>query len=431
MSDIENQPEQPGLDKAAIETQTRESVLNEQREVIAFARSYGIDADAVIGKSMVEAKEMALARAAEIVAEHKKPQDVAVTRDAGDKKIEHFAEIMVRAAEQGQPLPFDGRDLVDQCARMDGVEKNGSQAARYCIDSLKGRNAANKTTASFAVLMDNTANKVMLSGFNAYVPIWNLLCTVKDSMDYKVHSHVGVAAGRLTENPQGEAAAELIQKEGSYNSQLKRFTGTLSLTPEGLINDPLSEVVNTFFRTGYIAGRTIDVRLIAAIEAATWTNDTTTSAALATAGNFDKVRSGFKKKLSPSGENMDNDPKILLVDSTNRYAADIATGQLYGVGTGGNGMVGSNAARSMTVVDTSLFAGTATSYYLLGDPRIVDTVTLEFLVSHGRVPTITSYDAGASGGVRLLMELPFETTVATHTDSAGNARITGMQKATA
>jgi len=410
------------------------------RAAAAFAISHGLDPIDSIGRSMDDLKDMALSRHLAATAEANKETEankvtapVRVTRDAGDKQIERMVDQMVSRFVSGkQDAPaISGRDLIERCAAIDGNATRDLAAARYCVATLRQRDAANKTTASFATLMDNTANKLLEAGFATYQGIWNTICTVKDAENYNLHSHVGVAAGKLTDNPQGDAAAELIQREGAYNSKLKRYTGTLSLTPEGLVNDPLDEVLRSFYRTGYIAARTIDHAAVAAIVGATWTHDTTTSAALGTAGNFDKVRAAFKRKLSPSGETMDNDPKILLVDPSLRYSADIATGALYGVGTGGNGMVGSNAARAMTVVDSTMLTGTATDYYLLADPMIVDTVALEFLRGHGRVPTVTSYDPGASGGVRLLMELPFAATVATHVDSAGNTRITGIQKATA
>jgi len=429
----EAQGEQPAVNAAAAEAApatVNVDPVAAVREAVAFARSHGLDPVAAIDKSMDQLKDEVIAMRQ---SEREKPQGIIVTRDAGDKQIERLGDqLAARFVSGKQDAPaISGRELIERCAAIDGQSLRDVRAARYCLATLRERSAANKSTASFAVLMDATANKVLTAGFASYQGVWNIIATVKDAEDYKLHSHVGVASGSLAENPEGEAASELIQREGSYNSRVKRYTGTLSLTPEGIVNDPLDEVLRSFYRTGYIAAKTIDKQVLGAIVNATWTHDTTASAALGTAGNFDKVRADFKRKLSPAGETMDNDPKILLVDPSLRYSADIATGALYGVGTGGNGMVGSNAARSMTVVDSTLLGGTATDYYLLGDPMIVDTVALEFLRGHGRVPTITAYDPGPSAGVRLLMELPFAATIATHADSASATRITGIQKATA
>lgn len=422
---------EPGVDLAAAETKAREAAISEARECVAFARSYGIDADQVIGKSMAEVKDMALARAKELLAA--KPAETVVTpvkvvADEADK----FSRAVADSFAANSNTRFQGGLIARKCAAFDGLRtEDDYAAARHCIQSLKFRDAANKTSASFATLLDNTAHKQLLDGFRSYKGIWQTICTVKDAQDYNLHRHLAVGIGRLTENPEGVAANEILQAASGYNSQLKRYTATLSLTVEALVNDSLSELMRSFMSTGYISARTIDREAVTAITGATWTNDTTASAPLGTAGNFDKVRADFKGKRGPTGETMENDPAILLVDPSLRYAADLATGALYGVGTGGNGMVGSNAARSMTVVDSSFLSGAATTYYLLGNPNSgVDTVTLEFLRGQ-RVPMISNYDSGPSGGIRMLIELPFAATIATHVDSAGNTRISGVQKATA
>lgn len=435
MSDIENQPEQPGLDKAAIETQTRETVIKEQREVAQYARSYGIPADDVIGKSMDEVKEIILERARVSFQEHSEPESpVATARvaaDAADKWIDHASENLTR---------YSAEQLMRQCAQFDGVkheQMNSLDLAQQSIRRLSfQRDAANKTTASFSVLLGNTANKQLMNGFDRYSPVWDRFCTVKDAVNFNSHDHVGVATGRLIETAENEAFPELVQKEGSYSSAMKKWGATISVTMEALVNDELGEIMRSFSRAGYAAARSIEREVFLRLLGATWTNDVTTSAALGTASNIDKVRAGLKGKLSPSGEKMENDAAIILVDPTNRFAAEAATGQLYGVGTGANPQVGSNAVRSIQVVDSTFVGDTSldgdaltTDYYLFNDSNIVDTVVVEFLRGL-RAPQIQEFDAGAVAATKYKIMLPFVATVATHTDSAGNARVSGIQKAT-
>jgi len=433
--DIKNEPVQPGLDLAAIETQTRESVLTEQREVIAFARGYGIDADAVIGKTMAEVKDIALEHARKALEANKAPESpVATARvaaDAADKWIDHASKNLSR---------YSTEQLMRQCASFDGIkheDMNSYDLSQRSIRSLSfQRDAANKTTASFSVLLGNTANKQLMGGFDRYMPIWDRFCTVKDAVNFNAHNHVGVATGRLQETAENEAFPELVQKEGSYSSTMKKWGATISVTMEALVNDELGEIMRSFSRAGYAAARSIEREVFLRLLNATYTNDVTTGAALGTAANIDKVRAGLKGKLSPSGEKMENDAAIILVDPINRYNAEAATGQLYGVSTGGNAQTGSNAARSIQVIDstfvgdTSLLGGALTTdYYLINDPNIVDTVVVEFLRGM-RAPQIQEFDAGAVASSKYKIMLPFVATVATHTDSAGNARVSGIQKAT-
>ena len=434
MSDIDNKPEQPGLDKAAIETQARAAAHAEAREVVNYARSHKVAADDVIGLSMAEAKEVILAKHAErLKSEHKAPENKVVTvqRDSADKFIEHATENFSR---------YSAEDLIRRCFSFDGKrheDMSKSDLAQRAVAGLfYSRDAANKTNASFPVLLGNIANKQLLSGFDSFSPVWNQFCTVKDAADFKEHNHVAVATGRMVETAENEAFPELNQKEGSYNSSLKLWGATVSVTYQALVNDELAEIMRSFRQAGYIAARTIERRVFQALLAATWTNDTTASATLATAGNIDKVRSGLKSKLSPAGEKMENDARIIIVDPANRYNAEVATGQLYGVSSGGNAMGGSNYGRGIQVVDSTFVSDTSlaggaltTDYYLVNDPNIVDTVVVEFLRGQ-RAPQIAEFDAGAVAASKYKIMLPFQATIATHTDSAGNARVTGIQKAT-
>ena len=337
---------------------------------------------------------------------------------------------------------FSTEDILRRCSRYDGEKVDDLNVTELCGRaasrmSYSRSTPANKQSNTFSTLCGNVANKQLLAGFDAYTPIWSAFCTTKDAVNFNVHPHVALATGRLQETAENKAFPELIQKEGTYNTELTMWGATVSVTYQALVNDELGEIMASFRRYGYAANRTIERRVFQVLLNATWTNDVTASAPLGTAGNLDKVRSGLKSKLSPSGEKMENEGKILLVDPTNRYNADAATGQLYGVGTGGNQMVGSNAGRGYSVLDstfvgdTSLFGSALTTdYYLINDPMLADTITVEFLRGQ-RQPRIEEFDAGATAASKYKIMLPFQATVATHTDGDGNARVTGMQKATA
>jgi hypothetical protein len=78
-----------------------------------------------------------------------------------------------------------------------------------------------------------------------------------------------------------------------------------------------------------------------------------------------------------------------------------------------------------------LLGGAAsTDYYLTGDPNAVDTVLVNFLEGVGQSPIIMPFDGGAVASERWKIMLPFEATVATHSDGT-NTRVSGIQKATA
>lgn len=408
-------------------------------KIRSLAEQHGVKADGLdFAKSEIELASELMKRKADL-----SPQvpvapvtRVQVTVDGGDKFIDAASKTLM--GERGG-VQLSAVEMVRRCAKLDGEDASdwsASECANYALRrmSYSKRDAANKISSSFSVLTGNTANKQLLSGFDAYAAVWAEICTIKDAADFNTHYHVGVATGRLQETPENEAFPELVQKEGSYSSAVKNYGATVSVTEQAIVNDNLGEIMRSFQRAGYAAARAIDRAVFYALLNATWTNDTTTSATLATAGNLDKVRAGLKGKLSPSGEKMENEPRILVVDSLNAYNAALATGQIYKLNetiAGGSPRVtGIKVIDSTFVGDTGLLGGALTTdYYLFADPNMVDTVCLEFLRGM-RTPQIQPFDAGAVDAVKFKIKLPFAATIATHTDSAGNARVTGVQKAT-
>lgn len=410
-----------------------------ENRVRSLAAAHGVSADGLdFGKPEADLNAELLKRHAK--ANEAKPAEpvtkVVVVADAADKFIEGATKGLV--GERGG-LVLSASDLVRRCAKFDGEDASDwspMELANYAMRrmSYSKRDAANKTTASFSVLTGNTANKALLKGFDSYMPVWDKICTIKDAANFNAHYHVGVATGRLTETAEDIAFPELTQREGSYSSTLKMWGATVSVTEQAIVNDELGEIMRSFQRAGYAAARTIDRQVFYVLLKATWTNDVQTGATLATAGNLDLVRAKLKGKLSPAGEKMELEPSILLVDSANAYNAALATGQIHKINetvAGGSPKVtGIQVIDSTWIGDTGLLDGALTSdYYLFGNPNVVDTICLEFLRGM-RSPEIQPFDAGAVAAAKYKIKLPFQATVATHTDSAGSARVSGITKAT-
>jgi phage head maturation protease len=436
VSDSIDQPIQPGHSAADLETAKREAAeaaKREAKEVVSFARSFGVDAEAVIGMDMASAKDHVLEQVrSKLKAGSPAPAEaVQVVADSADKWMDEASKNISR---------YSTEQLLRRCAAFNGIKHDDipvHELAERALARMSYSRGANKTTDSFSVLLGNTANKQLLNGFDMFLPTWDQFCTIKDAVNFNTHSHVGVATGRLTETAEGVAYPELNQKEGSYSSTLKKWGATISVTLEALVNDELGEIMRSFSRAGYAAARTIERQVYSALLNATWTNDATTSAGLGTAGKIDAARAALKGKLSPAGEKMENDAAIIIVDPVNRFNAEAATGQLYGNATGANAQTGSNATRGIRVVDSTFVGDTSiygsaltTDWYLLNDPNIVDTIVVEFLRGM-RAPQIQEFDAAAVDATNYKIRLPFQATIATHTDSAGNARVTGGQRAKA
>lgn len=386
---------------------------------------------------------------------------VTVERDAGDKLLAHARAALYRTAgikasdaeakqikdagADGSPIPM--RQMLRLLARhagMTGAEywSDTELAARMggFIDlrTLGRRDAPNKIVSNFSTLLANVAHKALQGGFDSYnAATWQIWSTVRDVPNFLQVTNTGLSSGRLTETDEGEAFPELIQKDGGYNSTLGLFGATISVSFQALVNDQLGQILRDLKRTGALAAMTVDRTVYSKLLGATWTNDVSGSSGLSTASNLDKPRAALKAKLSPANEKLGIVARFLLHDPANAVNAQVATGAIYGPGQTSAPSLASRQiipVESHWISDTALAGGALnTDYYLTGDPTVVDTVLVNFLEGVGQTPIIMPYDAGAVAAEKYKIMLPFQATVATHTDGAATpaVRVSGMQKATA
>jgi len=436
----------PDLDSA------RAAARTEVIEIEALARSVGLEAAPYLAMTRTQAQAKMLADVAARNASQQSSQPP-VTRSnhidviaAGEDKFIRSASAglmrhvgHLKAEKDVTPITLPTSELIARCAVGEGFadarDWDRMRLAQWAMARAGyRRDAANKTSGMFSTLLGNTANKVLAAGHESYdEATFQIWAAIQECPDFKSHNHSALASGIMTETPENEAFPELNQGEGNYSSQLSMFGCTVSLSYQMLVNDDLGTFLRSLARAGAMAARTCDREVYYALLNATWTNDETASATLATAGNLDKARAAFRGKLNKAGEKMGHSPRFLLADSANLYNAEYATGQLFKTNEIISG--GSSAAKALQVVestwigDTTLKSGVLTTdYYLTGNPAIVDTVIAEFLTGM-RQPSIVEFDPAAVAAAKFKIMLPFKATVATHTDSAGAARVTGVQRA--
>lgn len=450
-------PPAPVVDQAKI----REEVATIAKQ----AEGLGLRSSDYVGKSLADARDAMLADVAKRNA-GSNPQtpvvpSTTVTSDGADKlfgAIRHSLYQMghvkpdadelaedkhlARAKREGSFINF--KQALRQVARAQGLPAEDWSdlqvatwgASQFDMRTHGVRDAANKISAGFSTLLANVATKTVLAGLSSYdAATWQIWCTQKTVPNFLAVTNAGLSTGRLTLIPEGEAAPEITQKDGGYNASLGLYGATISLTMQTIINDQLGEFMRSLRQIGVVAMRTIDRQAYSALLNATWTNDTTTSVTLGTATNLDKVRKDLAGKLNPAGEKMGISPRYLLHDPALTNSAQVATGAIYAPGQTTVPTLQNRSIipiESAWIGDTSLLAGVlTTTYFLTGNPEIYDTILIQLLEGVGLSPIIKPFDAGATPGERWLILLPFSATAATHTDSAGNARVHGIQKATA
>jgi hypothetical protein len=285
---------------------------------------------------------------------------------------------------------------------------------------------ANVTSSMFnTVVLANYMDKEVMNGFNGFAssvtyPIWTRRRSV---MDFKTFAAGALDSGNLVSTAENLSFPELSKAEGSFTGSLGLYGATISLSYQAIVNDDMGEFMNMLNRAGAIAQRTIDKAVYTLVNAATWTNNTTSVTGLGTAGDLDTVRAAFDIKTGPAGEILGNTPKYLLVPSCLRTAALQATTQVQG----STAAVG-NTDLIPVVTPHLTQAGTASQsvFYLAGDPRVVDTVVVAFL-SGAETPQIAEYDAGAVAARKWKIMQAFVPVLASTTVS-GTIYIPGMHQ---
>jgi hypothetical protein len=438
--------------------------LRLRNQITMVAESHGFrGSDFFDAKSIEEAAQKMATKRAELDAQRNPAfavggvAGVQVTRDAGDKLLARakgaffaYAGLEPKGKEKEEIDAVGGvraismKSLLRQMARAEGSfdadewsdpELGQWASSRINLSWFNLRTTpANKISSGFSNVLANVAHKALLAGLADYnQATYQIWCTIRNSPNFLAVTNANLASGRLTEAKENEAFSELTQKDGGYNSQLGIFGATVSLTWQMIVNDQLGVFMDSLRRAGLIAEQTTDREAFKALLNATWTNDVSASSGLATPANIDKPRAALRTKKSPAGEKMGIIAAYCLHDPLNAVNAQVATGAIYGPGQTGAPSLGSRQIQpveSHWIGDTTLYSGALTTdYYLAGNPRAVDTVLINFLEGIGKQPILVPFDAGAVAAEKYKVMMPMRATIATHTDSAAAARISGMQKA--
>jgi phage head maturation protease len=442
------------------------AAITEAREIADLAASHKLNPSDFIGKPKAEACAEMLrqvaARATPPAPASPVPPVATVTVDVTDKlmgacrsSLHAIAGLKMTVDEERDAAKtgtlnarLNTMTMCRAVAKSAGMENadfaSNLDVASFIVGNIDlrthgRRDAANKTSGLFSNLLANVASKKVQLGLDSYTAAtWPLWTTRKDVTDFRAVTHTGLQSGYLTKIAENAPAPELDQKDGGYSATLQMYAATVSLTTQAIVNDELGIFMRDLQRVGATAMKTIDYEVYKALLQATWTNDVSTSAGLATAANIDIPRQALVKKPGPAGILLGNQPRFLLHSLRNAVAAQTATGAIYrqnlpaaptALPSMGSAMI--QPVESPWIDDTTLLGGALyTDYYLVADPNLVDTVTVSFLQGLGLAPMIMPRDPGSVFAERWLIGLPFVATVATHSDGT-NTRITGIQKATA
>jgi len=422
---------------------TELETIKRAEKLRALASSHKIDVEGLDLRafdSIEKGQEALMVRMAEQKAAAPAVAVSVITRDAADKANEAAVASVLALHDAGKPEDVKGAErgsILDIVRRH--AARNGQNASDFSRADLAawalGKavpgsvRSVNVTSSNFNnVVLAAIVDKAIFNGFNNFAESvsYNKWTGRRSVVDFKQFSAGALDSGNLVETAEGIAFPELTKAEGYYHASLALWGATMSLSYQALVNDDMGEFMRKLAMAGAIAQRTIDKKVYTVLAASTWTGNVTASVtSLATAGSLDAVRKDFEVKTGPAGEVLGNKPKYLIVPSVLRTAALQATTSVQGntefrTNTDLEAIVTPHLAQHATPANST--------FYLAGDPRLVDTMVVSFLQG-AESPQTIEYDAGAAAARKWKIMLPFVAALASTTVNS-TVYIPGMQQAT-
>jgi hypothetical protein len=397
--------------------------------IVAEAEKLGLRASQYIGMDLAGARSKMIDDTAAVLSQrHSQPtgapipvqfgaDEVSKGRAAADEYF--FVRSHRREAKGENPLlgRWRLRDAAKTYAKMIGLrgadDWSDSDAARFALGdyrnmSERARSAANISTASFPSFVNaNIVTKIVADGFSQAddsitFPLWT---RQRDVPDFKQYTYGNLGTGNLQETDENEAFPELLKSEGFYNSRVRKWGGTLSLSIEALINDDVGLFFESLSMAGAIARKTKERRCYERLLAtAQWSDNTTAGdirhdtadKSYEARQKLDAVIAAMMTKKGLDGNPLNNPPRFLLAPSALAGQAEAIVG---GVAPGQQANQ-SGRRRALEVVESAwlsastLTGNSATSYYLIADPASVRGMT-EVVLSAFPGIVVEEYDAGS------------------------------------
>lgn len=445
-----------------------EAVRSEAKSIAALADSLHLRSADYIGLSLADAQaKMLEAVAKRDAADAGKPKaPVASHVQVGEEHIEKVAKRAVGALlhsagfdhrRSGDVTFADGTTLKDhqdgndlRGKRMTDVIRGTLEAVGERVGSLDPhalaafalgkRDAANTGTGLFTnFVFANLITKAVTVGYQMGSPSFTYDKIVGRNYvpDYKQFGLGGLALGNLSETVENAAFPELAKAEGSYNSQVKMWGGTLSLSEQAIVSDDTQRFMEQLRQAGVIARKTMDKRTYEKLLGFSYSSpNLTTSAGIgyttadginAARTNLAKTESDLMQKVGLDGNPTGNMARYLVVPSALYEQARGLLGTAPGQQNTQN--LQFEVIRSPWLSFSGLTGNSATAYYLVSDPSFATGLVLS-TINGIEEPRVEQYDPGAVAAYKWKIYMPFEVDVVSHS-VAGTTTVAGIQKATA
>jgi ATP-dependent protease ClpP protease subunit len=251
---------------------------------------------------------------------------------------------------------------------------------------------ATHSTSDFPYLLSNTAGKALLRGYDNFPRTWDRWCAVRPVSDFKQVSNIQLGTfSSLATIPEGSEYTAGTIGEARETNQARTKGKKIAFTRQMLVNDDLGAFVGFSQKMGTAAARTVNADAYSVLNTNAALSD---SVALFHASHSNLAGSGGaigtttisaakaamrKQRDSNANEYLNIMPKYLLVPvAIEDTALEFMTSTTKPTATASG--VSNIHRNSMDVIsDPTLDATSATAWYTVADPSIVELVQAVFL----------------------------------------------------
>lgn len=304
--------------------------------------------------------------------------------------IKKVGEQTLEAAQEYRGLGL--KDAIIRAARGQGID-----ILSYSGDKLV---QAAYNTSGLSGLFGDVINAVLVDSFRQQEQGWREYCKVGTLSDFKKTNYYRVDGfGALKEVANGGEIKAVNLKEATATNQLKTYAGNFKVTRQDIINDNLGALRDLPAKFGRGAGLTVAQVVTNVLESnptvggqrffsSAHHNNFTGSTSALSADALNAARVAFRRQLDANGNVINNRPAFIVVPPELEATAINLTQSLEL--TGAQSLQGNLNVISQygLKVNVNPFLSSQTGWYLIGDPRDVPAIQVDFL-NGNEVPMVS------------------------------------------
>lgn len=281
------------------------------------------------------------------------------------------------------------------------------QRAAFGMQDRRQIRAAGFSALDISTILSNTANKFIMRGWNMVDQTFMKIAKIQNVRDFKTITTVSLTDSLRYEQVGNDGAIKHgTLGEITYTNKADTYAKMLAITRQDIINDDQSCLTDVPMKLGNGAmkllnhiGWTEFLRLVTDSFFAAGNANINTAIADMTLGGLAATETIFMNQTNPDGTPLGLEPKILLVPTALKAAAQtlmtserIVTGESATKGDGNIWRDRFTVLSSPYISNSSYTGSTSTAWWMLADPNELPVIAIAAL--NGKVePTVETADA--------------------------------------